>query len=84
MPSLLSIVPGYCDAYIPLSESGSLPKPLTSLFNEELMDASYSRAGVDGTAGTVWPYYFLVALRLVGVGYTVGGGSGTLGGAQLM
>ena len=43
MPSLLSIVPGYCDAYIPRSESGSLPKPLTSLFNEELIDASYSQ-----------------------------------------
>ena len=32
MPSLLSIVQGYCDAYIPRSKSGSLPKPLTSLF----------------------------------------------------
>ena len=33
----------YCDAYIPRSESGSLPKPLTSLFDEELIDASYSQ-----------------------------------------
>ena len=35
-----------------------------------------NRAGADGTAGTVWPYHFLVALPLVGVGYTVRGGSG--------
>ena len=31
--SLLSIIPGYCDQYIPKSESGILPKPLATFFS---------------------------------------------------
>ena len=40
-PALLSIVPGFCDKYIPRSESGCLPKPLTSFFDERLLEASF-------------------------------------------
>ena len=40
-PALLSLVPGYCDLYIPKSECDSLPKPLGRLFKEELLQATY-------------------------------------------
>ena len=33
MPALLSLVPGFSDDYMPLSEKGVLPKPLTDLYN---------------------------------------------------
>ena len=36
MPSILSIVPGFNDPYIPYSESNTLPELLTSLFREDL------------------------------------------------
>ena len=42
-PSILSIVPGFCNLYIPYSESGLLPKPLSSLFNEQLLEVSFSQ-----------------------------------------
>jgi len=42
------------------------------------------RAGATGTAGTVLAVPLLVALGLVGVGYTVGGEWHPRGGAQLM
>ena len=42
-PSILSIVPGFCNSYIPHSESGLLPKPLSSLFNEQLLEVSFSQ-----------------------------------------
>ena len=40
-PSLLSILPGFCDFFIPCSEDGTLPKPLSHLFDEEYLKASY-------------------------------------------
>ena len=43
MPSLLSIVPGFCEPYIPHSECGTLPKPLSYLFDKELLEISYSQ-----------------------------------------
>ena len=42
-PSLLSLLPEYCDQYIPKSESGYLPKPLSSLFDGNLLEASYHK-----------------------------------------
>ena len=33
-PVFLSVVPNFLEAYVPLSEQGVLPKPLTSLFSE--------------------------------------------------
>ena len=39
----LSIVPDFCDSYIPLSESGSLPKPLSIFFDDQLLDSPYSQ-----------------------------------------
>ena len=40
-PALVSLVPGYCDLYIPKSECDCLPKPLGRLFKEELLQATY-------------------------------------------
>ena len=37
MPSILSIVPGFNDPYVPYSESNTIPKLLTSLFREDLL-----------------------------------------------
>ena len=42
-PSMLSIVPGFCNSYIPHSENGLLPKPLSSFFNEQLLEVSFSQ-----------------------------------------
>ena len=41
--SILSLVPQYCNDYIPRIEKGVLPQPLTSLYNKKLFDvASFS------------------------------------------
>ena len=40
-PAFVSIV--FCDSYIPWSESGSLPKLLSSYSGEELLDSPYSQ-----------------------------------------
>ena len=40
-PPFLSIVPGFCVKYVPRSESGCLPKPLISFFDERLLEASF-------------------------------------------
>lgn len=40
-PAFLSIVPNFLEAYVPLSEQGVLPKPLTSLFSEHYLSLSY-------------------------------------------
>ena len=40
-PALLSLVPGYSDEYVPLSEKGVLPKPLTDLYNADYMDLAH-------------------------------------------
>ena len=37
-PALLSLVPGYCEAY---TSQGILPKPLTDLYQEEYLDLTY-------------------------------------------
>ena len=41
-PAILSIVPGFASAYIPLVEKGELPKPLTDLFQEEYLKLPYT------------------------------------------
>lgn len=41
MPSLLSLLPRYCDQYIPKSESGCLPKPLRTIFDKHFIEALY-------------------------------------------
>ena len=38
---LLSLVPDYCESFIPLSELGTLPKPLTDLFMEQYLTLTY-------------------------------------------
>ena len=40
-PVILSLVPKYCETYVPLCEQEILPKPLTDLFKEEYLDLSY-------------------------------------------
>ena len=40
-PALLSLVPGYCEAYTSLYDQGILPKPLTDLHQEEYLDLTY-------------------------------------------
>ena len=40
-PVLLSIVPTHSDSYVPLYESGVLPKPLTQLFSPVYLDLTY-------------------------------------------
>ena len=40
-PVLLSILPGYCDKFVPECETGNLPPTLSSLFNEEFLEMSY-------------------------------------------
>ena len=39
-PSILSIVPKYCEEYIPRIEQGVLPKPLTCLFNPDMLEVT--------------------------------------------
>ena len=40
-PVLLSIIPGFCDEYIPRCEKGVLPLPLIDLFDKEMLEATY-------------------------------------------
>ena len=40
-PVILSIVPGFCDAYIPLQLKCVLPPPLSDLYKEKYLDLSY-------------------------------------------
>ena len=40
-PALLSLVPGYSEAYIPASATGSLPLPLTEVFQKDMLESSY-------------------------------------------
>ena len=40
-PAILSVIPGFSDNYVPLSEQGVLPCPLTDLFKAEYMGLSY-------------------------------------------
>lgn len=37
-PAILSLIPGYSDAYIPKERRGILPAPLTSLFKESNLE----------------------------------------------
>ena len=37
----MSILPGYCDKFVPECEVGILPSTLSSLFNEEFLELSY-------------------------------------------
>ena len=41
-PALLSLVSGFSDDYMPLSEKGVLPKPLTDLYKAEYLDLARS------------------------------------------
>ena len=40
-PVVLSLVPGYCEAYVPLQSKGVLPPPLSDLYKEEYLALSY-------------------------------------------
>ena len=40
-PALLSLVPGFSDEYVPLSEKGVLLKPLTDLYSADYMDLAH-------------------------------------------
>ena len=40
-PVLLSVVPGFCNNYIPRCEKGVLPLPLTSVFDNGMLEATY-------------------------------------------
>ena len=40
-PVILSIVPKFCDAYIPLQSKGVLPQPISDLFKEDYLALSY-------------------------------------------
>lgn len=40
-PAILSIVPGYCEAYVPLQVTGDLPPSLSNLYNEQFASLSY-------------------------------------------
>ena len=40
-PAILSIIPGYCEAYIPVQEN-DLPPPLSDLFKEEYLGTPYT------------------------------------------
>ena len=40
-PVLLSLVPGYSEAYVPASTTGSLPLPLTEVFQKDMLESSY-------------------------------------------
>jgi len=40
-PVLLSILPGYCDKFVPQSETGVLPPTLSTLFKNEFLQLSY-------------------------------------------
>ena len=38
---ILSVTPGYCDAFVPKHETGALPKPLTELYKEDYLELPY-------------------------------------------
>ena len=40
-PVMLSHVPGHSQEYIPASATGSLPLPLTEVFQEDMLESSY-------------------------------------------
>ena len=40
-PALLSLVSGFSDEYVPLSEIGVPPKPLTDLYSADYMDLAH-------------------------------------------
>ena len=40
-PAILSIVPGFCEAYVPLQVKGDLPSPLSNLYNESFLNLTY-------------------------------------------
>lgn len=40
-PAVLSLVSEHCEPYVPLVESGKIPRPLTSLFNPDYLSLSY-------------------------------------------
>ncbi len=40
-PALLSLIPGYCEAYVSLYERGILPQPLTELYQAEFLNMTY-------------------------------------------
>ena len=40
-PVILSVTPGFCDAYVTLEKKGVLPPPLSDLFEEHYLDLSY-------------------------------------------
>ena len=37
----ISLIPGFCNDYVPKSEKGILPHPVTNLFMEEMLEADY-------------------------------------------
>ena len=41
-PAILSIVPDYSEAYVPLQVNGDLPSPLTNLYNKEFLSLTYT------------------------------------------
>lgn len=51
-PVILSLVPDYCESYIPKEPAG-LPKPLTNLFNEDYIDLSLDELQVKCEAVTL-------------------------------
>lgn len=40
-PAILSLVPKFCDAYVPLQMTSVLPTPLPELYSEHFLDLSY-------------------------------------------
>ena len=40
-PVLLSLLPKFCESYIPLCMRGIIPRPLTDLFNKSYLELSY-------------------------------------------
>ena len=40
-PVILSLVPDYCEAYVPMQTRGTLPSPLSDLYKEEYMELPY-------------------------------------------
>ena len=40
-PVILSVIPGYCDSYVPVSLSDELPSPLSDLFEHSNLSLSY-------------------------------------------
>ena len=40
-PIVLSIVPGFCESYVPLESKGILPRPISELYLEEYLSLPY-------------------------------------------